>query len=357
MNLRDTYHQLEEEARDYADADRVLRVMRRRRAVRTAATVTFAALVIAGGVGLQQSLTGLSGNTITAVPAASGSATPSSAYPALPARGPVGQGAAVYTPCRYACPTLLALADGRQYLLGAHTITPPGNITLSPDGRWLGMPTASGYELRDLLGDTTRRIASPATGGAGSAYSPWAWSADSRRLILGYHASGDVSAYTDVDLTTGRATTPHLPKGYEPVGILPSGALFLLDQSQYDGSARRQVSLRTGGSAVTLRATGAGVFSDADHGLSVQVSGGRIFLLEYTGDKIAVLEFDQKGTLVSRTPLADGEYALGPTPEGYAVIQLPPDQRTGRQRLLSAGRLLHEFPGEAEIVIPGGARH
>ncbi|MEU8250040.1 hypothetical protein [Nonomuraea sp. NPDC048916] len=357
MNLRDTYHELEQEARDYADADRALRVLRRRRIVRTAAGAALAALVIAGGVGLQQGLARTPGDTIVAVPATSGSAEPSPTHPALPANGPVGQGAAVYTPCRQACPTLLALADGRQYVLGARTVNPPGNLTLSPDGRWLGMPTPSGYELRDLLGDTTHRIPAPATGGTDSAYSPWAWSADSRRLILGYHASGKVGEYTDVDLATGQITTPRLPEGSEPVGILPSGDLVLLDRSQYGESARRQVRLRTGDATVTLRATGDGVLSDADHGLSVQVSGGRVFLLEYTGEKVAVLEFDQRGVLVSRTPLADGHYAVGPTSDGYAVLQLPPDQRTGRLRLLSAGRLLREFPGEAEIVIPGGARH
>ncbi|GGO79298.1 hypothetical protein [Nonomuraea cavernae] len=357
MNLRDTYHELEQDARDYADAGRALRVLRRRRIARTAAGAACAALVIVGGVGLRQSLTHPSGDTIVAVPATSGSAEPSPAYPALPASGPIGRGAAVYTPCRHACPTLLAVTDGRRYLLGTRTVNPPGNLTLSPDGRWLGRPTASGYELRDLLGDTTHRVASPSTGGPDTAYSPWTWSADSRRVILGYHASGKVAEYTDVDLATGRLTTPRLPDGYEPVGILPSGELVLLDRSQDGESTRRQVKLRTDGSTVTLQATGDGVLADADHGLSVQVSGGRIFLLEYTGEKVAVLEFGQGGALVSRTPLADGHYAVGPTPDGYAVIQLPPDQRTGRLRLLSAGRLLHEFPGEAEIVIPGGARH
>ncbi|MEV0597398.1 hypothetical protein [Nonomuraea cavernae] len=351
MNLRDSYHEPEQEARDCAGADHAPHGPRRRRIVRTAAGVTFATLLIAGGVGLQQGLARPSGDTIVAVPATPGPVS------ALPANGPVGRGAAVYTPCRQACPTLLALADGRQHLLGTRTVTPPGNLTLSPDGRWLGMPTASGYELRDLLGDTTHRIASPATGGTDTAYSPWAWSADSRRLILGYHASGKVSEYTDVDLGTGRISTPRLPEGYEPVGILPSGDLALLDQSQYGEGTRTQVRLRTGGSTVTLQASGDGVLSDADHGLSVQVSGGRVFLLEYTGEQVAVLEFGQGGALVSRTPLADGHYAVGPTADGYAVLQFPRDQRTGHQRLLSAGRLLHEFPGEAELVIPGGARH
>ncbi|WP_214413828.1 hypothetical protein [Sphaerisporangium fuscum] len=353
MNLHDTYHRLEQDARDYADADRVLRVVRRRRAVRTAAGAAFAALVIAG-FGLQ-SLVRPSGDTIVAVPAMS--ASPAS-YPALPAQGPVGQGAAVYTPCRDGCPTLLALADGRQYLLGAHTVTPPGNITLSPDGRWLGRPTENGYELRDLLGDTVRRVAgvSPATGETGYAYGPWAWSADSRRLILAYHLDGNVGKYLDVDLETGVATAPPAPEGYEPVGILNPGDLVLLDVSQYEG-VRREVKLRVGAVEVTFRATADGVLADADHGLTVQVRGDRIFLLEYTGEKVAVLQFDRKGALESRTPLADGRYPVGPTPDGYAVVQVPRDQPNGRQRLLAGDRVLQEFPGEAEIVIPGGARH
>ncbi|GAA4521028.1 MULTISPECIES: hypothetical protein [Nonomuraea] len=352
MNLRDTYHRLGADARDYADADLALRVLRRRRTVRAVTGAAAAALLVAGGFGLLQNLT-RSAETITAVPAVSTSA----GYPSLPSSGPVGRGAVVYAPCRSSCPTLLTLEDGRTYGLGARTVHPQGNITLSPDGRWLGLPTPDGYELRDLLGGTAHRVPVPGDGRADSAYSPWAWSADSRRLILGYHASGDVHAYTDVRLDDGRAEPLTPPEGYEPVGVLPSGELVLLALGQDGDGARERVRLRVGGTARTLSATGSGVLSDADHGLSVQVSGERIFVLEYTGDSVAVLRFDPRGTLVERTPLPDGQYALGPTRDGYAVVQPPADQR-GRLRLLTTdGHVLRDLPGEAEPAIPGLARH
>ncbi|GII75741.1 hypothetical protein Sru01_07230 [Sphaerisporangium rufum] len=357
MNLHDTYRELEQDARDYADAGRALAVLRRRRAARTGAGAVLAAVAIAGGFGLRHGLTSSSGDTIAAIPTTA-TATAEPAPPAaLPAAGPIGRGAAVYAACRTGCPTLLDLVDGRKYTLGTGTVYPPGNITLSPDGRWLGVPTAGGYELRDLLSDVTHRIPVPPIGSAMSGYSPWAWSDDSARLILGYHADGDVSTYTEVDLTTGRTAAMRVPPGHEPVGILPSGEVILLDETQYGERPRTEVRLRTGATETTFRATGTGVLSDADHGLWVQVSRSRIFLLEYTRDQVAVLEFDPAGRLTSRTPLPEGRYAVGPTPYGYAVLQVPLNQRTGRQQLMSDGRVIHEFPGEAEIVIPGGARH
>ncbi|MFI9592739.1 hypothetical protein [Nonomuraea sp. NPDC052265] len=56
------------------------------------------------------------------------------------------------TACQSRCPTFLLLADGRQYLLGERTVSPPGNITLSPDGRRLG---------RDVTGRQVARLPLP----------------------------------------------------------------------------------------------------------------------------------------------------------------------------------------------------
>lgn len=270
----------------------------------------------------------------------------------LPA-GPVGAGALVYRACREGCPTFLLTTYGTQYLLGERTINPPGNFTLSPDGRWLGTPTTGGgYEVRDLQGTSIHTMRPPVSGDAESAYSPWAWSADSQRLVLGYHASGDVSAYTDVDLRTGRSAEFDLPREQEPVGILPSGNLLLLEQSR--------VQLSSAGRTFTLT-SGAGVLADADHGLSIQVSGERIFALAYSGDRITVVEFDSTGKEVARTPLPADEFPLGPVSGGFAIVQVPLDQARGRQRLEtlspSGRQLLFEVPGTADVVLPGAARH
>ncbi|MFI7108518.1 hypothetical protein ACIBK9_19595 [Nonomuraea sp. NPDC050227] len=287
---------------------------------------------------------------------------PPAQAPALPVTGPAGRGLLVYTACQSQCPTFLLLADGRQFLLGARTVSPPGNITLSPDGRWLGQPVRGGYEVRDLLGVAVHRLEPPAGGGADSAYSPWAWSADSRRLIVGYHASGDVRSYRTLELPSGHARELDLPPGREPVGLPPSGEPLLLDIGRHDRPPLDRVTLEHAGTGHTLTLTsGAGVLSDTDHGLSVQVSGERIFTLEYSGDRITVLEFDVTGRQVARLPLPAGRFPVGPVDGGFAVVQVPQDQVRGRQELAvlspSGSRPLFDVPGLAAVVLPGGARH
>jgi hypothetical protein len=359
--LGEAYHRLDEDVRNYADADRALGALRTRRTRRALIVGSAALLMIVGGVAVQQQLPGPSDSVPTAASPTHAVAPPDEA-PALPVTGPVGRGAMVYTACRSQCPTFLLLADGRRYLLGERTINPPGNITLSPDGRWLGRPVEEGYEVRDLLGDTIHTI-DPWTGGADdSRCSPWAWSADSRRLVIGDHIDGDVRAYGVLELPDGRTEKLDATTGREPVGLLPSGALLLLDQSQYGEQSLDSVTLTRAdtGRGITLKSAG-GLFADSDHGLSIQVSGDRIFVLEYSGDRIAVLEFDTTGRRVARLPLAADEFPIGPVDDGFAIVTVPQNQADGRQRLESVSptgrRLLFDVPGTAAVVLPGGARH
>ncbi|WP_433242630.1 hypothetical protein ACQPYK_38415 [Streptosporangium sp. CA-135522] len=360
--LGDAYRQLDQDTHNYADAGRALSVLRRRRAGKAALVAGSAAvLVIAGGIGLQQRLSGPP-DVATTLASPTHVIKPPATAPRLPSAGSVGPGAMVYTACRSACPTFLVLQNGQQHVLGERTVNPPGNITLSPDGRWLGQPTTGGYEVRDLLGGTVHTLQPPAGGREDSAYSPWAWSADSRRLILGYHASGDVSAYAELDLGSGRITKPELSMGQEPVGVLPSGELLLLDESQYGKTPLDRVTLKLADSGRTMvLASEAGVLADADHGLWIQVSGERIFTLAHSGDAVTVLEFDITGKRVARMPLLADQYPVGPVADGFAIIQVPQDQRNGHQKLESLSpsgrRLLFEVPGLASIVLPGAARH
>lgn len=359
LPLGDAYRRLDQDARDYADAGKALSVLRRRRARKAALVAASAAvLLVAGGIGLQSRSPGPS-DVATAVASPTYVIEPPAAAPKLPSAGPVGAGAMVYTACPSACPTLLVLGDRRQYVLDDR---PRRDITLSPDGRWLGRSAAGGYEVRDLLGDAVHVVTPPAGGKAGSMYSPWVWSADSRRLILGYHASGDVSAYTELDLESGRISEPELPPGQEPVGMLSSGELLLLDEGQYGTKPLDRVTLKLAASGRTVAlAAEAGVLSDGDHGLSIQVRGERIFVLAYSGDSVTVLEFDITGKRVARTPLAADRFPVGPVEDGYAVIQVPQDQKNDRQRLESlspsGSRPLFEVPGLASVVLPGSARH
>lgn len=360
--LGEAYHHLDQDARNYADADRALVTLRTRRA-RTALVAGSAALVVVvGGLAAFQQRLPDSPEASATVASPTRTVEPPAEAPALPATGPVGKGAMVYTACHTKCPTLLLLVDGRQYLLGERTVNPPGNITLSPDGRWLGQPVSGGYEVRDLLAGGVHRLEPPGGGDADSAYSPWAWSADSRRLIAGYHASGNVSAYVTLELPSGRTSRLDPPPRHEPVGLLPSGDLLLLDQSQPGGLPLERVTLRHAGTGRTVTlAAGAGVLADTDHGLWIQVHGERVFTLEYSGDLTTVLEFDITGRQVTRLPLPADQFPVGPVGGGYAVIRVPQDQVNGRQKLesvsLSGSRTLFDVPGQAAVVLPGGARH
>ncbi|WP_067134702.1 hypothetical protein [Microtetraspora malaysiensis] len=363
--LGEAYHHLAQDVRDYADADRALVTLRPRRTRRALIAGSAALMVIVGGVvAVQQFLPGPPDTVATVVSPTQvvRVVEPPAEAPTLPSAGPVGRGAMVYTACQSECPTFLLLTDGRQYLLGERTVNPPGNITLSPDGRWLGQPVGGGYEVRDLLGVTVHRLDPPAGGNADSAYSPWAWSADSRRLIAGYHASGDVSFYTSLELPGGRTSELRLPPRQEPVGLLPSGELLLLDQSQYGKLPLERVTLKYANTGHTVTLTsGAGLLADTDHGLWIQVNDKRVFTLEYSGDRTTVLEFDLAGKQVARLPLSADQFPIGPVDGGFAVMRIPQDQANGRQKLESispAGRRpLFDVPGLAAVVLPGGARH
>lgn len=315
--LRAAYRALEEEAGDYADPGKALSIVRRRRmAVVGAAAV--AVLAVAGGMWFAR-------------------AAPSQEVSV--ATRPPDTGRSIHTACMYGCPTYLTLSDGRQVLLGRQTAPPPGNLTLSPDGRWLGTPTATAFELKDLTGTTVHRSPPAARG---EVVAPWAWSADSRTLLLASHASGDVSAYYLLDLTTGGVTRPDVPEGFEPVGIA-HGELVLFQESQY-GKPATSVELRTGDRTVTLDAGDAELITQ-DGGPTLSVREDRIYALAPATD--TMIEFGLDGKELTRYPL--GGEALAPSPDGYVV--------SDAGKVSAGGRPLFDLPRESLIVVPGMARH
>lgn len=356
--LRAAYRELEREARSYADPAAAVTTARRRRTrmTATAAAAAVAVIVVGAGVGWDR---GTSPTTETAAQMApSGSARPSAPLnispPAnaspLPGGGTGVSGLLLYTSCMHGCPTFVVLTDGRQYRLDGQTAPPPGNLTLSPDGRWLGMPTATGYELRDLVEGTVHRIAAPQKSRPNAVYSPWVWSADGRFLVLGHHASGDVRAYVQVEPATGRTTTPKIPDGYEPLGVLPSGDALLFDRSAHGKtSSRVDLALGVPGRFLTLDA-GSTSLVTADGGPTIQVRGDRIYAV--APDLTTVIVFDLNGKELSRIPLSQGEGPLVPVEEGYAVQSGP----VLEVRAAASGRKLHDVPKEAQIVLPGQAR-
>ncbi|GIH95700.1 hypothetical protein ACFFMN_01520 [Planobispora siamensis] len=368
--LRTAYGELEREARDYADPVRAVTAARRRRAGRTAAGAVLAAAAVAGVVGLAgygpwaPGETGpATGATASATASVTASVTtgptagpitvrPPASAPPLPEGGAGAAGLLIYTSCVNDCPTYLLTADGRQYLLGGKTAPPPGNLTLSPDGRWLGRPTGTGYELRDLVGGAVHTVDAPRDGAPGAVYSPWTWSADGRRLVLGHHASGEVGSYAEVNLADGRTTALTPDPGFEPVGMLTSGEPLLFEESRYGERATR-VALAAGtpGRRITLDA-GSTPLVSADGGPSIQVRGERIYAV--APDLTAVVVFGADGGELARLRLKPGETPLAPEGDGFAVLT---GSRLERWTASGSRTPLYDLPQEALTVLPGQARH
>ncbi|GIH98408.1 hypothetical protein [Planobispora takensis] len=365
--LRAAYGELEREARDYADPVRAVAAARRRRAGRTAAGGVLAAAAVAGVVGLagygpwaSRETGPVTGATASATASATAGPTagpaavsPPASAPPLPAEGTGAAGLLVYTGCVNGCPTYLLTADGRQYLLGEKTAPPPGNLTLSPDGRWLGLPAGTGYRLHDLVGGAVHTVDAPPDGAPGAVYSPWTWSADGRRLVLGHHAGGEVGAYVEVDLDDGGRTTALTPaRGFEPVGMLASGEPLLFEESRYGERATR-VTLTVGesGRRITLDG-GSTPLVSADGGPVIWTRGDRIYAA--APDSTAVVVFGADGGELARLRLKPGQTPLAPAGDGLAVLT---GSRLELWTASGARRPLYDLPQEALTVLPGQARH
>jgi hypothetical protein len=147
----------------------------------------------------------------------------------LPPDGTVGLGALTYTPCGE-CDTVLVLADGTQYSLPGEGGAALFGYSVSPDGHWLASTDATGVQVRELVGDRTHVVETP-EGADGLVL--WAWSADSRWLLLG---ESDVDASPVIqptavllDLTDGTSTRVTAPDGRMLTAVLPSGELLAIE--------------------------------------------------------------------------------------------------------------------------------
>ncbi len=360
--LDEAYGDLAVEARNYADPDKVLREVQRRRSrrARLAAVAAVVALTILGFATVIDRPSQLAAPQSSAVPTISPPATAVS----LPADAAAGRGTMIYTACPYGCPTYLVVEGGRQYLLGQQTAPPPGNLTLSPDGRWLGQPTSTGFAVRDLLGINIRFALLEPSKEEGMRLSPWAWAADSSRLVLGAHADGKVARYLSLTVGTGKPSRLEVPAGAEPVGMLGSGELLLLDERSYDQLPLTSVPLQIGrsGRSVELRLDppGSKVFADHDHGLSLQVRGDHIFALAYSSTHTSMVKYDVAGRQLSETTLSDTDAALGPVTDGFAVLSAATTTGKAAQLVVLNGferQVLATLPSQALAVLPGGTRH
>jgi hypothetical protein len=198
--LRDLLDDMATDARGYGDPDRAVASARRRVTARRVAVPLVAAAAVAILAAVLSS------------PAVRDGAdrgpeigTTPDAHPEYPDRvtvpnnaerlpdSPLSKPAAfVYAPCPRDCDPYLVLPDATQYRLPRPDIGPPDHgYSLSPDGRWLGWPTAAGFQLRDLVGGQAISISDSGPG----VTEAWVWAPDSRTVLLARHHDGAVVHY------------------------------------------------------------------------------------------------------------------------------------------------------------------
>ncbi|HEX6870139.1 MAG TPA: hypothetical protein VF163_03490 [Micromonosporaceae bacterium] len=190
-------HVLAEEAPAPPASGEIIAAVRRRRRTRLVVTATAATLAVAlvsvTALGVNGWLRRFDGSAV-AGPSINPPATPwlwqpvllpfdvrppQGDVPVLPSDRPVGRASLVYRPCP-TCTAYLVRSGGEHFRLPVNQAdAPPAlnaparglDVTLSPDGRWLGIRTVRGYLFRDLGG--TRTFTVPVAYG-------YAWSGDSR---------------------------------------------------------------------------------------------------------------------------------------------------------------------------------
>ncbi len=373
------YRDLGEQAPNYADVDAVLdgaRTRRRRRAGGAALVL----LVALGGAGTVVATAGSdrdTGPSIAAPGEIPGRLVPPAAATRLPAAGAVGAGGLVYAACASGCAPLLVLADGRQYALPKAPDGPStGGYTLSPDGRWLGLPGDGGLTLRELTGGVRYRF-TPAI--PGNRVTAWAWAPDGSRLLIGEHRDGTVSRYLLVDMATGQATQPTVPAGVDVTGVLPSGELVAATPVG-GGAPATRLTLTMLGSGTPVTVAPAGRLRAGEvlalPGNQPQVRVGTDGLVQVTVVRAgatpddrgvhatAVLFVGLDGTVLGRTDLpargtAESWQVLGAVPgEVLSAHRTPPGElavtgtrQDGRSRTLTV------LPSGASVTVPGAARH
>ncbi|MEH1125016.1 hypothetical protein [Micromonospora sp. CPCC 206061] len=194
-NLRAVLEREAAEVRTYDVGANVLRAARRRRRLRTVTSATAVVAVLAGMAGIFVTLRPEGPTLVAADRPATANALPwlpetvdstVAEPPQLPTDRGVGKGALLYQPCNQPCAARLVAQDGTQYTLPKVAQMPPTvprTATLSPDGRWLSYPDASGnYLLRDLTGTKTMPTANRRAVG---------WSSDSTWVGLADASSED----------------------------------------------------------------------------------------------------------------------------------------------------------------------
>jgi hypothetical protein len=220
---------------------------------------------------------------------------------------------------------MLVLADGEQLMLHGEGSAALFGYSLSPDGRWLASVGTTGTTVRDLTGDRVHLVEPPETA---DGLAPWAWSADSRWLLL---AESDLDSDLIVqptavlfDLTEGTSTRVTAPGGRMFAAVLPSGEVVAVDDPLGFGNVagrrtRVEVEVLEPVSANASRefVIDAGEWLETSESLAqegsingvqlVTAPGGDRLFLSVFGDATgptALLEADLDGRILSRVEIA-----------------------------------------------------
>ena len=371
------YRELDAEARNYADPERVIALAKRRRgstAAMAAIPVALAGLlgaVVVLGPGAARTPSAPVGEAVRPSAAAeAGMLRPPGQLPALPP-GPVGRAAFVYTPCRGACDgVFVVLSDGRQFVLPRPTEGGPSvqSMTMSWDGRWLGYQWQGQYMVRSLTDVQVHWVKPEAT----EAVFPVAWSSDSQRLLLQRTDSATNAAYSVLDVGSGLATQLTAPKGTKAFGILPDGTVLFRQENNIGPVVAWSTRA---GQTVTIDATThlrdesvRSVFLAPDD-RSVYLVTARSPEGQVSGELTAVIHADFTGKVLGRYDIPkldlENQYCdvLGPVADGFAfscrngsgsmTTLLTVSAAGTRQGIKLSAQEWPNYPQLAEIAIPG----
>jgi hypothetical protein len=357
-----------EGARDYADPGAALAAARRLQARRRViATSIVAAVATMAALGVGAAPDRESGPQPSADGYPSVVTRPAQAEP-LPER-PVGPASLIYAPCIWQCDPYLVLPDGTQYALPETGVggEPTAGYSLSPDGRWLGHPTRTGFRLRDLTTTTSRDIHDDGPG----VTEAWAWSPNGGRLLLVRHADGVVHHFRVVDVTTGSAQR-HAAAGRQPIAVRDDGSVVYWTKVGPTGGTVGIANLTTDVVATveldlravvrqdeapvpqTLRLGPDGYLAVLTVTLSTPLDDlgqpSALILVDLGSGSVRRLDLPLAGTAVldPRALRSDGVLLVRTTPEQTEVVRL--DEVTGRWTVLS------RLPRDSQVVLPGTSR-
>jgi hypothetical protein len=314
------------------------------------------ALLIVGAAALVGSRSG--------EPAAAPSDGATSGPPTLPEDTRVGRADVVYA-CVQGCAATVRLVDGREFEIP--TDAPSArDITLSPDGRWLGYPLGTGFVLQDLIGPGGYRLGGRAVDGRLAA---WSWSADSTLLLLAELRDGEPAEFLLQNLDDRSRTRVPVWPGREVLGVRVPAELLTTPQPYTGAGSRVDIEVsNTSRTVISAKTVDVSRHLQPGERLepgSLRFTGGdeyEIVVLRNGDDQpVGVVRFGTPagGRRYDLTDPSPGRWSvLGTGANGRAFVRNG-QNRTAVWYLLPNGTFTPgpDLPGDLLIIPPGSARY